>query len=637
MMTDFFWRTTMKIRTKFSVASALVVFIIILVFSGSTYWFINNSMKQKTAAYVADTTQLLAISINNWLSQKAAQVHLVKTQLDVDFSVENFQKALNTPYFSSSFLLAFGTVETETGLRSNNPNRQNPPGVDFRQRAWYTLAKQQGRTVFTSPYVDAATGELLLSVVSPVNYQGQFKGVIGGDLSLTTIANSINAVDFDKTGFAFLVDKEGEIISHQQTELNGKTLRDISPNLSLSKLQSVLEVEVQGKEHIVYYYPLDDQYGSEWFLAVMLDKDKVYQVLNQMTVNTFIIAIIAIVLGSLTIRTLAIHLLKPLKELEAAITNIASGSGDLTQRLSIKNDDECGKVAQQFNIFLGSLHQLVSQVKHGTDIVVSSSDAARELATQSSSRLQEQVGLVESLATAMHEMSTTSSEIAGSAQNAASSITTVNDKTRDGQQVFLETKKEITALSEEINESHAMSTQLAEYSHSIENILSVINGIAEQTNLLALNAAIEAARAGEQGRGFAVVADEVRSLATKTQESTTEIKSMIEQIQVSSNQVQNAMGASRDKTLLCVEQTEHATQMLNEISESVKDIMDRNIQIATAIEEQSVVIEEINKNTANINDISVEVDSFSSQQYEASQELAQQSHEQEVLLSKFTL
>ncbi|KZN31421.1 methyl-accepting chemotaxis protein [Pseudoalteromonas luteoviolacea] len=627
----------MKIRTKFSVASALVVFIIILVFSGSTYWFINNSMKQKTAAYVADTTQLLAISINNWLSQKAAQVHLVKTQLDVDFSVENFQKALNTPYFSSSFLLAFGTVETETGLRSNNPNRQNPPGVDFRQRAWYTLAKQQGKTVFTSPYVDAATGELLLSVVSPVNYQGQFKGVIGGDLSLTTIANSINAVDFDNTGFAFLVDKEGEIISHQQTELNGKTLRDISPNLSLSKMQSVLEVEVRGKEHIVYYYPLDHQYGNVWYLAVMLDKDKVYQVLNQMTVNTFIIAIIAIVLGSLTIRTLAIHLLKPLKELEAAITNIASGSGDLTQRLTIKNDDECGKVAQQFNIFLGSLHQLVSQVKHGTDIVVSSSDAARELATQSSSRLQEQVGLVESLATAMHEMSTTSSEIAGSAQNAASSITTVNDKTRDGQQVFLETKKEISALSEEINESHAMSTQLAEYSHSIENILSVINGIAEQTNLLALNAAIEAARAGEQGRGFAVVADEVRSLATKTQESTTEIKSMIEQIQVSSNQVQNAMGASRDKTLLCVEQTEHATQMLNEISESVKDIMDRNIQIATAIEEQSVVIEEINKNTANINDISVEVDSFSSQQYEASQELAQQSHEQEVLLSKFTL
>ncbi|KZN36970.1 hypothetical protein N480_17045 [Pseudoalteromonas luteoviolacea S2607] len=627
----------MKIRTKFSVASALVVFLIILVISGTTYWFINDSMKQKTAAYVADTTKLLAIGIDNWLSKKASQVHVVKTQLDADFSTEKFQTALNTPFFKESFLLAFGTVEDETGLRSNNPNRQNPPGVDFRQRPWYSLARQQGKTVFTSPYIDAATGELLLSVVSPINYKGTFRGVIGGDLSLDTIASSINAVDFDHTGFAFLVDREGKIISHQQTELNGKTLKDIAPNLSLSQTKTILEVEVGGDDKIMYYYPLDDQYGNAWYLAVMLDKTKVYEALNSLTLNTFIIAIMAIVLGSLSIRALAIHLLKPLKELEAAITNIASGSGDLTQRLTIKNDDECGKVARQFNVFLASLHQLVTQVKQGTDIVVSSSEAARELSTQSSSRLQEQVGLVESLATAMHEMSTTSSEIAGSAQNAASSITTVNDKTRDGQQVFLETKNEISALSEEINESHAMSTQLAEYSHSIENILSVINGIAEQTNLLALNAAIEAARAGEQGRGFAVVADEVRSLATKTQESTTEIKSMIEQIQVSSNQVQNAMGASREKTLLCVEQTEQATQMLNEISESVKDIMDRNIQIATAIEEQSVVIEEINKNTANINDISVEVDNFSSQQYQASQELAEQSHQQETLLSKFTL
>ncbi|KZN47884.1 methyl-accepting chemotaxis protein [Pseudoalteromonas luteoviolacea] len=627
----------MKIRTKFSVASALVVFLIILVISGTTYWFINDSMKQKTAAYVADTTKLLAIGIDNWLSKKASQVHVVKTQLDADFSTERFQTALNTPFFKDSFLLAFGTVEDETGLRSNNPNRQNPPGVDFRQRPWYSLARQQGKTVFTSPYIDAATGELLLSVVSPINYKGTFRGVIGGDLSLDTIASSINAVDFDHTGFAFLVDREGKIISHQQTELNGKTLKDISPNLSLSQTKTILEVEVGGDDKIMYYFPLDDQYGNAWYLAVMLDKAKVYDALNSLTLNTFIIAIMAIVLGSLSIRALAIHLLKPLKELEAAITNIASGSGDLTQRLTIKNDDECGKVARQFNVFLASLNQLVTQVKQGTDIVVSSSEAARELSTQSSSRLQEQVGLVESLATAMHEMSTTSSEIAGSAQNAASSITTVNNKTRDGQQVFLQTKNEISTLSEEINESHAMSTQLAEYSHSIENILSVINGIAEQTNLLALNAAIEAARAGEQGRGFAVVADEVRSLATKTQESTTEIKSMIEQIQVSSNQVQNAMGASRDKTLLCVEQTEQATQMLNEISESVKDIMDRNIQIATAIEEQSVVIEEINKNTANINDISVEVDNFSSQQYQASQELAEQSHQQETLLSKFTL
>lgn len=133
----------MKIRTKFSVASALVILIIICVTTLSTYWFVSDSMKNKTRAYVTDNAALLSISIDNWLASKANQIDLVKSQLEQDFSTLKFQNALNTPYLSSSFLLAFGTLETEMGLRSNNPNRQNPPGVDFKQRPWYQLAKDK--------------------------------------------------------------------------------------------------------------------------------------------------------------------------------------------------------------------------------------------------------------------------------------------------------------------------------------------------------------------------------------------------------------------------------------------------------------------------------------------------------------
>ncbi|TMN37496.1 methyl-accepting chemotaxis protein [Pseudoalteromonas sp. S2755] len=627
----------MKIRTKFSVTSAIVILLIITTTTLSTYWFVSDSVKTKTHAYVTDSTQLLAVSIENWLAGKATQINVIKSQLEQNFSDDNFQQALNTPVFKNEFLLTFGTLANEEGLRSNNPARKNPPGVDFRERAWYQLGKNQNKTVYTSPYTDAATGELLLSVVSPIVVNGNFKGVIGGDLSLKTIANSVNQVNFDNTGYAFLVDKSGNIISHQHAEFNGKKLQQAYPALRLGSVDKLQEVDTKEGNRLFYLHSLDNTFGTDWYLAVLIDKSKAYKTLTEITINSLIIAILAVAIGVFCVRTLAIHLLQPLRDLESAITSMANGGGDLTRRLKIVNEDECGTVARQFNLFLGFLHGLVSNVKERADEVVISSDAAKELSTHSSQKLDQQVSLIESLATAMNEMSTTSTEIAGNAQQAASSITSVNEKTSEGQEIFFKARNQINALADDITASYELSTQLAEYSQNIENILSVINGIAEQTNLLALNAAIEAARAGEQGRGFAVVADEVRSLASKTQESTTEIKSMIDQIQASSIQVQQSMGSSRDKTQQCVSQTEQATHMLEEISEAVKELMDRNIQIATAIEEQSVVIEEINKNTIHINDISVEVGSFSDKQYSASEELAKNAHEQEALLSKFTL
>ena len=235
----------------------------------------------------------------------------------------------------------------------------------------------------------------------------------------------------------------------------------------------------------------------------------------------------------------------------------------------------------------------------------------------------------------MNEMSATSTEIASNAQEAASTITSVNQKAQQGQAIFNQTSLDVLELAKTISSSKQLSDQLAKYSSNIEQVLLVISGIAEQTNLLALNAAIEAARAGEQGRGFAVVADEVRTLASRTQESTTEIKTMVEQIQHSSVQVQEAMNQSKTKASSCVEHTETANQTLIDISAAVKDIMDRNIQIAAAIAQQNIVIEETNQNTTHINDISVQVGDFSRQQICSNEKLVDEVNQQQILLQKF--
>ncbi len=626
----------MNIRTKFSIASGLVILIVISLLSFSTYWLVETTLEEKTQAYVQDNASLLGQGISNWLSGKSAQIAVAKSAIESDFSNELFQQSLALPVFQKDFLLMFGTLATESILRSNDPNRVNPDNIDFRERPWYKLAQQSNQVAFTAPYIDAASKELVLSVIAPIEDNGQFKGVIGGDLSLDSIAKSVNTINFNNTGLAFIVDRSGNIITHPNSNFNGKTSQAIYQQ-SPDKTNSIITFEHDGIDKLVYFYPLEKAAGMDWYLAVLLDKGKVYQSLADLSVRTALFAIFSIALCIFILRKLAKHLLLPLNELESAIADIASGQGDLTKRLKIQNEDECGAVAKIFNEFLSSLQQLVIDIKEKATRVVENSDNSKQLSTDSSHELSNQTTLVESLATAMNEMSATSNEIASSAQEAASSITSVNDKTLEGQGVFTRTSDEVTELSNNIAASQKLSDELAQYSENIEQVLSVINGVAEQTNLLALNAAIEAARAGEQGRGFAVVADEVRTLASRTQESTTEIRAMIEQIQNSSAQVQTSMNESMTKASSCVEDTLLANEMLKDISNSVTEIMDRNIQIAAAIEEQSVVIEEINKNTNHINDISVQVSDFSKEQFQTNETLVDEVNQQQALLAKFTV
>jgi len=275
--------------------------------------------------------------------------------------------------------------------------------------------------------------------------------------------------------------------------------------------------------------------------------------------------------------------------------------GDMTVHVDVQSRDEMGDLSVEFNKMAENVHGLIQSVRETAEQVTSQSDRVETIASRSSEEVSKQLVQTEQVATAMNQMTATVQEVARNSVSAAQAAKLAHKEADDGKKLVISTLDVIDQLSGEINKSVEVINRLVEDSSNISQVLDVIKGIAEQTNLLALNAAIEAARAGEQGRGFAVVADEVRTLAQRTQESTTEIEQMITRLQSGVDNAVSTMGASRQMAENTVVESNKVGEALNHIVAAVNEIMDMNQQIATAAEEQSNVANEIDRNIVSIN------------------------------------
>jgi methyl-accepting chemotaxis protein len=297
-------------------------------------------------------------------------------------------------------------------------------------------------------------------------------------------------------------------------------------------------------------------------------------------------------------------LIAPFGQLAEMLAEIGKGGGDLTRRLDDTRQDEAGMMAHGYNQFVSHLSNLLKQVsKTGTELSL----AIEQIDSQAKAmeaEITEQVSRVEQIATAMHEMGMTAEEIAGSANNAAQSAQAADSTVQQGNASVVKTISSVSDMSEQLDSTRTMITQLADDARSIDTVVEVIRSVSEQTNLLALNAAIEAARAGEQGRGFAVVADEVRTLASRSHDSTEEIKNIIEKLQVKTSEVVAAISQSTDLSMASQTEASHSGTHLVSISESISIMNDMNLQIATATGEQSNVVGEINPHVSAVADIS---------------------------------
>ncbi|MDO6582269.1 methyl-accepting chemotaxis protein [Photobacterium sp. 2_MG-2023] len=295
------------------------------------------------------------------------------------------------------------------------------------------------------------------------------------------------------------------------------------------------------------------------------------------------------------------RLFMPLTGLQQALEDISKGDGNLTVRLPVKGNDEIARISEAFNIFVSKINDIIVQVVDTGVGLGRSAASLRDQSVHALSRGQDQSEQTLLVVTSMNEMIATINEISNNAAGAAESAGSANSETQAGRKTLQAATNTINHLAGEMNDMSAVIATLADKTQSIGSILDVIRGISEQTNLLALNAAIEAARAGEAGRGFAVVADEVRNLATKTAQSTDEIQRMIDQLQHEAKNAVTAMESSKSLTEEGTKATEDALSALDEISGQVVAILDMNTQVATATEQQSSVANEINLNMDTVN------------------------------------
>ncbi|TDF80836.1 methyl-accepting chemotaxis protein [Pseudomonas sp. H9] len=526
----------------------------------------------------------------------------------------------------------------------------------FPYNRWLTCPLETGEACVIDPYFDTVGDRtpLMTSIAIPLKQDGKVIGVMGLDISLDNLQQlSLDGRQdlFDGNGQVSIVSPAGLLAGHsrdgkqlsktleavfgQQAAALSQQMRagkaaEFSDNGMLQVSQSFAPVPGAQPWSVLLEVPEQVLQAPALELTTRLDAHN-----SSANLNSLLMALAAAVLGLIVIWMTARGVTRPILGVAAMLKDIASGEGDLTRRLDYTRKDELGELVSWFNRFLDKLQPVIANVKASVQDARGTADQSAAIASQTSAGMQQQYREVDQVATASHEMSATAQDVARNAAQAAEAARGADLATREGLELIRSTTRAIEQLACEMNAGMEEVQQLASRSEQIGSVLEVIRAIAEQTNLLALNAAIEAARAGEAGRGFAVVADEVRNLAKRTQDSVEEIRTVIEGLQQGTREVVGSMHSSHRQAQGSVAQAEQAVPALQRIGDAVAVITDMNLQIASAAEEQSAVAEEVNRNVASIRDVTESLSEQAQESAQISQALNRLANHQQSLMATF--
>jgi methyl-accepting chemotaxis protein len=512
-----------------------------------------------------------------------------------------------------------------------------PAGYDPTVRPWYVAAAATEGSIASPPYIDASTKQPIITFAQGLRRNGQLVAVAGGDVTLKRVVEEVTAAQLPGNGYAFLITQDGAVIAHPAADSALKKISEVVPGLTPDSVPRDGAIHNTTLNGVKYFMVLQPVGKTGWLMGALVPHDAALAPVQHMLYTLLGVLAACIALASVAAWLGIAQLMRGLASMRDAMRSVASGSGDLTLRLPVKGNDELAEIAQAFNQFVAALQQMFTQVRQYAESLADTAEQLDRTAGQIAEDSRSQASELANTAATIEQVTVSINHIAEHVGETEALVTRSRQGSISSQDGMEAVAQEMHAVVGAIASLRSVMDGLSSKSEEIRGIVNTIHDIADQTNLLALNAAIEAARAGEQGRGFAVVADEVRKLAERTSSATVQIAGIMDQVIDQTGDAAEHVGSTQQRVTQSMRHTEEAAGRVARVREHTDDIAQRMANIKMATAEQGSATHDMARSAERVNAKTQQTDGNLQQVLGTLHGLAQCGESLKALVSRFKL